>query len=55
MTGQFLKKGETVFAVSAAPIEATEGCTVETVCAEQGLYALHQSGDTLEYRVRTGK
>jgi len=51
LTGRFLKKNETVYAVSKHPVRALEGCTVSAVCPAQGLYALHQTGDGLDYRV----
>lgn len=53
MTGRFLKKGETAYIVSAQPVEAAEGCEIREICAEQGLYAAVQTGETLVYRVKT--
>jgi len=55
LTGRFLKKGETVYLISKKPVEAVSGCEVRPVCGRKGLYAAAQCGETLEYRVRTGK
>jgi alpha-galactosidase len=55
LTARFLKKGEKMHLVSRTAIEAAEGCTVETVCAERGWYTAVQTGNTLECKVRIRK
>ncbi|MBR6748057.1 MAG: alpha-galactosidase [Clostridia bacterium] len=50
LEGKFVKRGETLWMVCEREIEAAEGCTVEKV--RDGLYRLHQTGESLNYRVK---
>lgn len=55
LAGRFLKKEETVYLISSAPIDAVSGCGVELVCAKRGLYKAKQIDESLEYCVRRSK
>lgn len=52
LEARFIKKGEKVYVIAKAPIEAAEGCEVQAVCEEQGLYAVTPLGENLSYKVR---
>ena len=52
LEGRFIKKGETVYVVAKAPIRAIEGCAVNPICREQGLYAVTQIGESLSYSIK---
>jgi hypothetical protein len=52
LEGRFIKKGETVYVVAKAPIQAIESCTVNPICKEQGLYAVTQIGESLSYSIK---
>ena len=52
LEGRFVKKGETVYVAAKAPIEAAEGCTVNPICGQQGLYTVTSVDESLSYKLR---